>query len=229
LGVNKNKLLSFPDLEISPYASSYVIGKPLNIQKLLHFTGVDPLTGLYTFEDKNNDGIISTTFGPLDDRYHYDLSPKYSGGISNSISFKSFNVSFFLSFIKQLGRNAFNTDYFGTIRNVPPVAFNRWTKMSDAAQFAKFTTVGGETFQWFHAESDGIYTDASFIRLQNVSISYNLPQTFINKLKIRGAHIFLQGQNLAVITNYQGIDPETQNFGGMPPVKIFTSGIQLNL
>ena len=74
-------------------------------------------------------------------------------------------------------------------------------------------------------QSDGVYTDASFIRLSNIYLSYNLPEQWINKIGIDDLRFSLSGQNLFVITKYKGIDPETRNFGGMPPAKIVTAGI----
>jgi hypothetical protein len=64
--------------------------------------------------------------------------------------------------------------------------------------------------------------------LSNLSLSYNLPDKIAKKAGMEGCHIFFQGQNIFVITKYKGIDPETQNFGGMPPVKILTGGISFN-
>jgi TonB-linked SusC/RagA family outer membrane protein len=228
IGINRNKLVSFPDLENSSYAESYVIGKPLNIQMLLHYTGVDPQTGLYTFEDKSGDGAINTTFGPLDDRYAVDITPKFTGGLGNTVTIKSFDLSFFFTFAKQVGRNLLNTDYFGGIRNAPAIVQNRWQKPYDETEFAKVTTLGGQTYSFFHTQSDAIFSDASYIRLQNVSLSYRLPEQLVKKAHLPGIRFFLQGQNLLLITNYKGIDPETQNFGGMPPLKVYTAGLQFN-
>jgi TonB-dependent starch-binding outer membrane protein SusC len=50
--------------------------------------------------------------------------------------------------------------------------------------------------------------DGSYLRLQNVSLSYNLPKRFINKIKVSNAKFYLLGQNLLTITNYSGYDPE---------------------
>jgi len=47
-------------------------------------------------------------------------------------------------------------------------------------------------------------------------------------MHIKGCSIFLATNNLFVITNYKGVDPETQNFGGVPPSKTITGGISLN-
>ncbi len=71
-------MISYPNFEQSPYTNVYVIGEPLNILRLLHYTGVDPQTGLYSYEDKNSDGIVSRgTSGESEDDYAVNLIPNF--------------------------------------------------------------------------------------------------------------------------------------------------------
>ncbi len=48
--INKNKLVVYPDFELSPYVGQLVIGQPINIVRVLHSTGVDPQTGEYSLK-----------------------------------------------------------------------------------------------------------------------------------------------------------------------------------
>src|SRR5690606_18096311 len=57
--VSQNELLEFPDLDNSVYSEQYRIGYPLNIQLAYHYTGINPETGIYQFEDANGDGQIT--------------------------------------------------------------------------------------------------------------------------------------------------------------------------
>ncbi len=71
---NRNKLLEFPDLDKTQFFNSYKVGQPITVEYLLKYTGIDPLTGSYTFEDYNKDGAINGIVGavpnqPNDDRY----------------------------------------------------------------------------------------------------------------------------------------------------------------
>lgn len=230
-GINRNKLLSYPNIEQSPYANLYMVGKSLNIVKKLHYTGVDPQTGLYTFEDLNKDGNISRTNGTADDRIIFDVNPKFTGGLGTNLSYKGIELSSFFYVVKQIGINAlysFGANP-GTRNNTSTYMFNnRWQNPGDIAKIAKFTTgSGGPSYSNFY-DSDGAYTDASFIRLSNLSLSYSLPETFIRKAGIQAIRLRVSAQNLFTITNYKGIDPETQNFGGMPPAKVITGGLNFN-
>ncbi|SRR5579862_680495 len=234
IGINKNTLIAYPNLAQSPYYNSLKIGQSLNEVYLLHYTGVNPQTGQYTYADWNHDGIININGGVApgtgtDDRYvALNLSPKFTGGLGNNFSYKNWQLSAFFSFTKQMAGNAFNDGQIpGNISNQSVEVLNRWQKPGDIAAFARFTTnPQGSDFDY--SNSDASYTDASFIRLTNLSISYNLPEHIAKEAGLQGCHLFLQGQNLFVITKYKGIDPETHNFGGMPLSKIFTGGISLN-
>jgi TonB-linked SusC/RagA family outer membrane protein len=234
IAFNRNKLVAYPNFDQSPYANTLEIGKSINIVKLLRYTGIDQTTGLYTFEDKNNDGVIDrTASSPVNDLNSYDRSPKYSGGFQSSWQFRSLQLSLFFSYIKQIGVNALYATIPGTfssgIGNVPVDLLNRWQKPGDASDIARFTTTGSDpSFTNFYNYSNGIYTDASFIRLTNASLSYSLPTIYTKKAGLEGCSIFLNAQNLFTITNYKGIDPETQSFGSLPPTKTIVAGISFN-
>jgi TonB-linked SusC/RagA family outer membrane protein len=111
LTLPKNKLLEFPNLEGSSYANRYVIGESISIQKVYHYTGINPQTGLYTFEDYNNDEQISS---PNDQQWIDDTAPKWFGGLANLWSYKNWSMDFLFQFVKQKARNyLYNTSWAG--------------------------------------------------------------------------------------------------------------------
>jgi hypothetical protein len=234
LSINQNKLVSYPNFAQSPYTAIFKIGQPLNITNVLHYTGVDPQTGQYSFLDKNHDGQISFNPGqPGDDSYPLDLAPKYFGGLGMTISYGALSANLFFNFKDQIGKNAYRnfSDPPGTANWNEPVAIlgKQWQYPGDiSASSAKFTTINYSSYADFAVLSDGANTSASFIRLSNVSIAYSLPQTYLKKIGIQGCSLFFHTNNLFVITKYKGLDPETQNFGGLPPVKTIVGGINLN-
>ncbi|HEX9511264.1 MAG TPA: SusC/RagA family TonB-linked outer membrane protein [Puia sp.] len=232
--INHNKLLSYPNLELSPYYNLYKIGQPLNLTWLLHLTGVDPQTGQYTYQDRNHDGAITTDYSVPpgtgdDDRYVYNLSPKFIGGLGNSFSYKKLTISFLLYFKKQSGANALLAGNLpGSMHNQPVYVYqNRWQKPGDITNVARVTTSSSTSDSYF-SSSDGYLTDASFIRLSNLSISYSLPQSMVTKLGMVNLNLFLNTNNIFTITKYKGLDPETQNFGDMPPARTIVAGFNCN-
>ncbi len=228
---NRNKLLSYPNFSQSPYVNQFTIGKSLNIIKRLHYIGVDPETGYYQFEDLNKDGVIKIDLSgkTADDRYDLDRSVKFDGGLNNTLTYKRWELNFLFYFRKQIGTNAFasyNTP--GSISNISQeVFYNHWQKPGDIAKYAKFTTDGSSdpSYQNFYSYSDGIYTDASYIRLKNLSLSYALPETVYKKAMMKACRLFIQGENLFIITKYKGADPAVMVFGDMPIPKIITAGV----
>jgi len=229
IGLNRNKLIAFPNLAKSPYASIYVIGQSLNIEKYIHFTGVDPNTGKYTYLDKNHDGVINTDANDTaNDLFSRDRSTKFDGGIENSFYYKGFQLSFFFNFRNQPSATALFGLIPGTIGSIPNQSvdvLNRWQKPGDIAKYARFTTRPVSS-DYQLGLSDAIFSNGSFIRLRNVSLSYDLPSKIIEKAFIKNCKVYVRGENLFVISKYKGIDPETMGVGLLPPSKVFTAGLQ---
>ncbi|MGN7823498.1 SusC/RagA family TonB-linked outer membrane protein [Chitinophaga sp. 22536] len=232
LTIPTNSLVSFPSLEMSSYANTYQIGKSVNLVKLLKYTGVDPKTGLFTFEDINKDN--STDY--KDYQYVGKTDPDYYGSLGSELSYKGFRLNVLFSFRKQWGPNnqlsIYQFRYFpGLMFNQPAIVSDRWTKSGDNASFEKYTTTYNSpayTQGTLFTRSSGAYGDASFIRLKNVSLSYMISENTLKKIGLKGGKCFIQGQNLFTITNYLG-DPETQNFYGIPPLKTIAGGFEITL
>ncbi|RBL91108.1 SusC/RagA family TonB-linked outer membrane protein [Chitinophaga flava] len=232
LTVPSNTLVSFPSLETSPYASTYQIGKSINMINQLKYTGVDPKTGLYTFEDLNKDNIIDYK----DYQYIGRTNPDYYGSIGSELVYRRFQLNIMFSFRKQLGRNTqasiYSYNYYpGLMYNQPTAVFDRWRESGENATYEKFTaTIGSDAYKQgsLFATSSGMYSDASFIRLKNVSLSYTFPDNYLKAVKLKGGKVFIQGQNLFTITKFLG-DPETQNLFGIPPLKTIAGGLQITL
>ena len=231
IGINRNKLLSYPDFDLSPYTTRYVVGQSLNIIKVLQSTGVDPQTGQYTFKDFDEDGKITIVekLSANDDRYFIDPSVKFDGGLSNSLSYKRISMELFFYFRKKLGRKAYITSYLpGQIANQPVEVLDRWQKPGDHATIAAFTTVSKESYQRFSNYSDGVYTDASFIRLQNLSIGYSLTGKYLSRIGVSDCKINIAARNLFVISPYKGADPEIQSATVIGIPRVITAGLSLN-
>jgi hypothetical protein len=225
IGVNRNKLLSFPDILSSPYAYQLFVGQPLSINNLLICTGVDPQTGQYTYKDKNHDGQINVANGPTDDLYVTNLSVKMDGGFGTDLQYKSWQLDLFFHYSDLEAPAVAFASFPGGFSNQSVQILNRWQNPGDIAKYARYTTGGAQSDNNFTA-SNGILSNASYLRLQNASVSYDLPKGINKKFGLRGCKFYIRGENIFVITNYNGLDPETHNFGGMPPAKTFICGIQ---
>jgi TonB-linked SusC/RagA family outer membrane protein len=225
-GANRNKLLAYPNLAQSPFAANYVIGQSASIVQLLHYTGVDPQTGLYTYKDKNHNGTLNIDYNNgNNDLYPKDLAVPFDGGFGTDLRYKGFQLSLFFHFrVQQLRSSIYNNAPGITNLNQSVEVLNRWQKPGDHAQFARFTTQPQISDIAFNL-SDGVYCNGSFIRLQNASFTYELPGLWVKKTGFQQCILYARGQNLFVLTRYNGIDPDTPALGAMPPSKAFTLGI----
>ena len=225
LTVPRNRLVSFPGLEQSTYRNTYVVGEPITIKKLFHFTGVNPDTGLYEFEDVNGDGKITTQ----DDRTATrDFAPEFFGGFQNQLRYKGFSLDFLFQFVKQLNYNyAATQGYAGLMRNQPVEYLDSWAQPGDSAAHQLFTTgYNQDAIQATsnYEQSDAAVSDASYIRLKNVSLSFDVPKAMLSGIQCR---ITLQAQNLLTFTSYKGADPEFTETGFLPPLRIISGGVHL--
>lgn len=224
----KNKLIKFPGLENSTYKDKYEIGKPLSLERLIRFEGIDEQTGKYMFEDVVKDGKITLSGFNNDLTGIYDKAPSFYGGIQNSLQYKNWQLSFFFQFIKQKGfTNRFSVAVPGGIYNQPVSVLDRWQTPGDLTNTPKVSTVLTNNYTIYTNNSDALLVDASFARLQNLSVSYMVPAKWAGKYLSQYIRLYLQGQNLLTITGYKGADPETQNLTAVPPVKFLTAGLQI--
>lgn len=218
----KTRLVSFPGLQFSGYKELYRIGEPINIELVYHFLGTDPETGVYQFEDLNGDGQITS---PEDKQIVADLSPVFYGGIQNEIRYRRFNLNFLFQFTKQKSR-AYLGGTPGTMSNQPSDLVQSWMYPGQNTPTQIFTTGVNQEAVRAHSlltESDGAIVDGSFIRLKNISLSYQMPLS-MKELKCR---IYVESQNLLTFTSYKYGDPEFSQLGFLPPLRVISAGLQL--
>jgi TonB-linked SusC/RagA family outer membrane protein len=231
LTVPRNKLLRFRNLSSSSYANSLTVGQPFTAIKVFNFAGVDSQTGLYQFFTADNH--VTSDPDPIKDNTTLiDLSPKFYGGFSNSLQYRNIEVSFLLQFVKQVGKSP-NLGLLPGIYgiNQPSTVLNRWQKEGDKRSVQRFNSDYSVSQYWDYANnsSNVSYSDASYIRLKNVSISYSLPNKVVKRLHLNILKAFVNCQNLLTLTSYKGLDPENKTSFSLPPLRVVMAGLQLEL
>lgn len=221
IAVARNKLLSFPGLENSTYVNRYVIGESTSIIKVYHSLGVNPQTGLYEVADLNGDGIITATG---DKQAVADLTPKYFGGLQNSLRYKRWQLNFLFQFVKQDTYKYSPAVQGGGATNQSVDMTDTWQQAGDIAAYQMNTSGANSNavnafFRYY--DSDAMIVDGSYLRLKNLSVSYDIP------VKNMSCKLSFQGQNLLTFTHYNGGDPEFRNPGFLPPLRVLTTGVQL--
>ncbi|GGB24021.1 SusC/RagA family TonB-linked outer membrane protein [Puia dinghuensis] len=227
----RNKLVAFPNLASSSYAKTLIVGKPITIVQAYHYLGVNDTTGIYEFNSLK--GIpVNTPVNGMDNYLALNVDPTLYGGFSNTFRYKTLSLDIFFQFVRQKGHNY----YFGSgepgvsNNNEPAWTINRWQIQGDVRPIQKFNSNYSIFGPWIDASfSDRAYTDASYIRLKNLALSWSFPPQWNKKAHLQNTRIFIQGQNLFTITHYVGLDPETLSSTTLPPLRTIVAGVQLSL
>jgi len=235
LTIPRNKLVSFPGLANSTYANFYIIGVPLSSVRLFHSTGVDPQTGEYTYVDSEGKQTASPAY-PKDMTTLVNPLPVYYSGFQHSINYKGFQLDLLFQFVKQAGpnyRKTFNSilfpgQFFSGFSNHSTAVLSHWQKPGDQATVAAYTTQPGLS-NFNISSSDYTYQDASYIRLKNLSLSWQIPTQWCQNAHLQNIRIYLQAQNLFTISAYKQGDPESIGvIASLPPLQVITTGIHIN-
>lgn len=162
--------------------------------------------------------------------------PKFYGGYTNTISYKSFTLTALATFSS--GGDIY---YLADIQNQNASSrtnkgvgiLNRWTPENTDTNVPRLLL--GINYST-GASSNNVY-DASYIRLKSITFSYQLPKDLLDRVKIMNASIYVSATNLFTITHYPGADPEVSNdpysliggysdSGGYPSVRQFSFGVR---
>jgi TonB-linked SusC/RagA family outer membrane protein len=235
LTIPHNELKAFPNFQNSPYYQSLIIGQPIAIKRLFHFVGVNDTTGVYQFSEAKGGPTYNPTFGTDNTSIIY-TGPNFYGGFKNTFSYKGFQLDFIFQFTKQMGSNLLfqsaNPPGSFYVSNEPSAVLNRWQKPGDKAPIEQYTqSFSSNAYNgYFYASvSDHAYTDASYVRLKNMSLSYQLLSNWMKRMHLQNCAVYVHGQNLWTITRYKGIDPESQSSTALPPLRVITGGVQFSL
>jgi hypothetical protein len=213
-----------------------------------------PQPGMLKWKDLNGDGSIT----PDGDRTVIgNANPKFTGGWNNQFAYKNFDLSIFVNFV--VGNDIYNANKIewsdGAFPNLNMIGImkDRWTnidattgavvtnpdQLSKMNANAKIWSPVRVQRWWLHSWA---IEDASFLRINNVTLGYTLPVSLVNRAKIQKLRIYGTVNNLHVFTNYSGYDPEvsaTKNssytaltpgvdYSGYPKSRTFTIGANIN-
>ena len=188
------------------------------------------------FQDLNGDGVITGD----DQEIIGSAQPKFTGGITNNLSFKGFDLSVFFQF--NYGNDIYNNTrafsegmngVFGQTAGV----LNRWTPENTDTDVPR--AVYGDPNN-NRRVSDRWLEDGSYLRLKNMVFGYTLPTTLSDKIRLSSLRVFVSGQNLLTFTDYSGLDPEVNTFSGdnvalgtdfltYPQARTVTFGVNIGL
>ena len=244
LSKNTNKIIKLDgDQSLIPgndgrYMNSLIVGEAIGVFYGPKFAGADPANGdaLYYLPDGKN---TTNDYNDAGDFVVGNPNPDWIGGLNNTFSYKGIELSVLFQgvFGNQVmnGAGGFMSASFDWFDNQTTDQLNRWQNPGDVTNVPQLRLGYGNGI----GASSRYVEDASYVRLKNITLAYNVDSKLLNKLKIRSARIYLTGVNLATFTNYSGWDPEVntdyrannRNQGGdfyaAPQIKSMTFGINL--
>ncbi|MEL4308647.1 SusC/RagA family TonB-linked outer membrane protein [Joostella sp. CR20] len=199
--------------------------------------------GMKKIKDLNGDGRIND----LDKVFKGSPIPKASGGFTNEVSWKNFSLN--VLFTYTLSKSIINAVPYASYTNGrEPTTTRLYFDMDDVDFWSEEGyAAAGDGYNPFFPSANLGYTpqsdpmvdtnieDVNYLRLKKLNISYTFNKEWMEKIGMESARIFFTAENLFLITNYSGLDPEAVNYTGVdtldnyPLPRVFTLGCSLNL
>lgn len=231
---NRNNVLKLyngqPIADLGRGGNWVIEGEPIGVFYGYRCLGVDPSTGNLIYDDVNKDGQLTSD----DITKIGDPNPDFTIGVTNSFSYRGFDLSVFLHAVK--GNDIFNGTWIylqsgNGEDNQTTDILRRWQKPGDVTDIPRV----GDTYK-----SSRFIENGSFLRIKNVTMAYNFPKTILRKIGMKSLRLYVSGENLFVFTKYTGMDPEVNyysndnvimgtDFFTYPQSRVITTGINVGL
>jgi TonB-linked SusC/RagA family outer membrane protein len=229
IGFNRNKVMYLPvdfiDLTEQGGVNQRIQeGQDMFTWFMPDWMGVDPDNGdplwygaLYTGEGEDRVKVgegPTSVFGDVIRREVGSATPDFTGGLYNTLRYKNWTLGFNFTFtygnlIYHGARRSMDADGaysdYNSMSHDNGLGWVRWEKPGDIATHPMARNGGNKSS---NEPSSRWLEDGSFLRLRNLSLSYDLPKTFLQKLDMTSARIYATGDNLMTISKYSGSDPE---------------------
>jgi TonB-linked SusC/RagA family outer membrane protein len=149
------------------------------------------------FADIDGDGKITAN----DKVIQGQTAPKWTGGITNTFHYNNFNLSIFIQTAQGMLKNNADLNYADESgRRNTPAEIGYWSTTNPTNSF--------QALNYTNTRGYGYPRDASYTRIKDITLSYNLPQNLLDKIHVASLMFYLSGRNLKTYTNWIGWDPE---------------------
>jgi outer membrane receptor protein involved in Fe transport len=192
------------------------------------------LPGDLKYADINNDGKIDAN----DNSIIGIDSPKWTMGISNTLTYGNFDLLFDIRIVEGINvmnAGTHNREDRSGVANGSRTLLNAWTPENQNTMVGELRYM--RTYYDSYPDTHWLQ-DGSFIRLQNLTLGYNFPKNILDKIGLDRLRLYASGQNLFLITKYNGYDPEISTFDGdfgqgiddfgEPRARTYTLGLNVN-
>lgn len=245
-----NQITNIPD-PFQNGSKRWDVGRSRYDFYIYHTAGVDPQTGdqlYYVFEDDPETGngvpvldsegnqVTTNDWADANRAFTGDRSiPDLIGSVSSRLSYRGFSLNVLFAFSQ--GGKVLDNGYsammssgnFGESHHIDQL--NAWKQPGDITSVPRLENGNAEQVQ---TQSTRFLTDASWMSLRNVSLSYTFDRNTLDRLGLNSLNVFISGDNLWFSAERQGLNPQ-YNLGGTGsgndynPNKIFSVGLNLGL
>ena len=180
------------------------------------------------FRDLNGDGVITD----LDRTFIGNPNPNFSFGLTNTLAFRGFDLSFFIQGVQ--GNDVYNLNRYITesalysTTNGTTNLLNRWTGPGTSNDVPR--AINGDPNNNLRVSTHYI-EDGSYVRLKNLTFGYTLPKTILSRISASQIRVYFTAQNLVTLTKYTGYDPEVSasgvDLGIYPQARVFLGGLNI--
>lgn len=232
---NRNKLFKASNEESSVGKFVYRVGENYESWFLVQWAGVDSADGAPQWLDI--DGKITKTYSINNRTMAGNPQPAGFGSVTTSIRYKNLELSGLLYYAygfkiynNFLASGMLNDGKTQPYNNQSVLALDRWQKPGDQAKNPKRVLNNPASGP---STSTRFLTDGDYMRLKNLRLSYNLQQSILKKLRLANAQFFVQGNNIALWTKSDAIDPDNtgtfgENSAAYPLQRSLSVGLNLN-
>ncbi len=218
--------------EIDDVGNQWFIGQPIRVNFGYVWDGVWQLNeaeraalygtqpGFVRIKDLDGDTLIT----PADRIIQGQLDPKFLWGMNNSFTYKSISLSVFVHGVHGITKNnVLKSDnvYNGVRRNT--TLKNWWTPDNPSTDWYMNHIDAHRQ----NGQGANNYEDAGFIRIKDITLSYDLAKSLLSSVGFDRFQIYVTGRNLATFTKWEGLDPELDGQRSIPLQREFVFGVNL--
>lgn len=235
----KNTITSLPQEQIISGTKRLIKGGSIYDFFLVEWAGIDPKDGLPQWykTDTNGNRVTTKVYNEANTTSSKTVVgsslPDLVGGFSSNLTYRDFDFSFLFAY--SIGGKIYNQDQTylmntgtGAGRAMKKEIANRWTPENPDANVPRMQT----TSTSWTSQSSRLLVDASYMRLKNITLGYNIPKHILNKASIQNCKVYVQGENLLTVFDGDGMDPEQAANGvsyfRYPAMKTISLGLNLS-
>ena len=223
MGFNQNRVLELPDHEdivMTRGDVNQIIKEGSDVYSwyMPKWAGVNSENGLPQWEKVAEDGTVTlvNSWDQATNQIVGVASPAFSGGLNTVLRWKGFTLSANGNFVygnKIYNKTRESMDHDGAYIGMNLMSIDNglgWSRWQQPGDVATHPMPSSGRKDGAEKTSSRFLEDGSFFRLRNLTLAYNLPQTFLERIKMSGARIYASADNLWTLSRFSGMDPEVR-------------------